>query len=117
MARPASIDEYLAALPADQRGALGRLRRQIKAAAPTATESISYGVPTFKLDGNRLIYFAAWADHCSIYGVPTDAAELKRYDVGEKGTIRFSATKPLPASLVTKLVKARIASLKKRAKY
>ena len=116
MTRPESIDAYLAGVPEDQRRALGKLRAQIKAVAPAATETISYGLPTFKLDGRALVYFAAAANHCSLYGLPTDFAELKSYDTS-KGTIRFPADKPLPASLVTKLLKARIARLKKGAKY
>lgn len=114
-AKPRTIDEYLASVADDQRRALRTLRTQIKAAAPGATESISYGMPTFKLDGKRLIYFAAWADQCSIYGVPTDAPELRDYEV-VKSTIHFSPGKPLPASLVTKLVKSRMALLRKGTK-
>lgn len=116
-ARPASIDDYLAGLPDDKRRALARLRAQIRAAAPEAIESISYGMPTFKLDGRPLVYFAAAAAHCSLYGVgDTDAkgapvAELKNYDTSGKGTLRFRADKPPPAALVRKLVKARIALL------
>jgi uncharacterized protein YdhG (YjbR/CyaY superfamily) len=110
--RPASVDDYLARVRPEHRRALVRLRSQIRAAAPGATEAISYGLPTFKLGGRPLIYFGAWADHCSIYGVPTDAPELEGYDV-RRGTIRFAADRPLPASLVSKLVKARIVSLKK----
>ena len=118
-ARPESIDEYLAAVPVDKRRALAKLRTQIRAAAPEATEGISYGVPTFKLAGRLLVSFGAAAAHCSLYGVSgTDAtgaqlAELESYDTSGKGTVRFAADKPLPQALVTKLVKARIARLKK----
>ena len=91
------------------------MRAQIKAAAPRATESISYGIPTFKLDGERLIYFAAWKTQCSVYGVPTDAPELRAFEI-VKSTIHFSPDKPLPASLVKKLVKSRAASIEKKAK-
>jgi uncharacterized protein YdhG (YjbR/CyaY superfamily) len=117
VARPESIDEYLAGVPDAQRRALGRLRGQIRAAAPGATESISYGMPTFKLDGRPLVYFGAAAKHLSLYAVATDLPELKSYDTSGKGTIRFPVHKPLPAALVTKVVKARIAVLKKGAKY
>ena len=118
-ARPESIDEYLAAVPVDKRRALAKLRTQIRAAAPEATEGISYGVPTFKLEGRLLVSFGAAAAHCSLYGVSgTDAtgaqlAELESYDTSGKGTVRFAANNPLPQALVTKLVKARIARLKK----
>lgn len=120
MPRAQSIDEYLAALPEDQRRALGKLRSQIKAAAPRATEGISYGLPTFNLDGRPLAYFGAWANHYSLYGLPTEAmradlAGLKNCYTS-KGTIHFPVDKPLPSSLVTALVRARIVNLKKAAK-
>src|SRR5439155_2168719 len=73
-ARPESIDEYLAAVPVDKRRALAKLRTQIRAAPPGATEGISYGVPTFKLEGRLLVSFGAAVAHCSLYGVNgTDA--------------------------------------------
>ena len=117
-----TVDEYLAALPKDARAALGRLRKTIKAAAPKATEHISYQVPVFKLDGKPLVGFGAATAHCTFFLMSTsDAmrarlAELKNYKVGG-GSIQFPADKPLPATLVTKLVKARIGeNEKKRAK-
>jgi uncharacterized protein YdhG (YjbR/CyaY superfamily) len=107
-----TVAAYLAALPKDARAALQRLRKDIKAAAPDATEEFSYGMPTFKHDG-PLVYYAAFRDHCSFF--PTSvtvmrrfAAELGRYDTS-KGTIRFPATEPLPAALVKRIVKARVA--------
>ena len=113
---PKDVDAYLAALPKDKRAALTKLRKDIRAAAPKATEVISYGVPTFKLDGKALVYFGAAKAHCSLYGMSrilkTHAAALKDYELST-GTIRFPADKPLPAALVTKLVKARIAEVNK----
>jgi uncharacterized protein YdhG (YjbR/CyaY superfamily) len=113
-----SVDDYLAAVPKDKRAALANLRDAIKAAVPTATEVISYGVPTFKKDGKGLVAYGAAAAHCTFYLMSTGvlrahAAELKKYELG-KGCIRFQADKPLPKSLVTKLVKARIAENEKR---
>jgi uncharacterized protein YdhG (YjbR/CyaY superfamily) len=113
MARKAeTIDEYLAALSNDKRAALTKLRNAIKAAAPRAEECISYQVPAFRLEGRFLVAFAAAAQHCAFYpGAFPIAAykdELEAYDTS-KGTIRFPADKPLPAALVRKLVKARIA--------
>jgi uncharacterized protein YdhG (YjbR/CyaY superfamily) len=107
------IDEFLAVVPPDKRAALQELRTTIKAAAPQATEVINYGVPMFKLDGKNLVSYGAAAAHCTFYVqspavMRAHAAELKVYKVG-KGSIQFSADKPLPAALVTKLVKARIA--------
>ncbi len=111
-----TVDEYLAAAPKDKRAALIKLRKTIKAAAPKATESMSYGIAAFKHpSGKPLIYFGYWKDHCALYGtgravIEAHAAELKPYDLS-KGTIRFAADKPLPGRLVTKIVKERIAEI------
>jgi uncharacterized protein YdhG (YjbR/CyaY superfamily) len=112
-AKPGTIDEYLAALSTDQRAALESLRKTIKAAAPGADECISYGLAAFRLDGKPLVAMGATANHCAFYlmSASTVAAhqdELKDHDTS-KGTIRFPADRPLPAALVRKLVKARIA--------
>jgi uncharacterized protein YdhG (YjbR/CyaY superfamily) len=104
------IDSYLAELPNDQRAALQKLRKTIKAAAPEAAESISYGIPTFKYKGRPLIYFGAAKKHVAIYGginIDAHKEELQHYDTS-KGTIRFPPDKPLPASLVKKLVKSQM---------
>jgi uncharacterized protein YdhG (YjbR/CyaY superfamily) len=110
------VDAYLAALPKDKSATLMKLRKDIRAAAPKATEVISYGMPTFKLDGKSLVYFGAASAHCSLYGMSrilkAHAAALKGYELST-GTIRFPVDKPLPAALVTKLVKARIAEINK----
>jgi len=108
-----TIDGYLSALSDEQRTALEKLRRSIKAAAPKAEECISYQLPAFRLDGRMLVAFGARANHCAFYPmssttVKAQAAALAGYDTS-KGTIRFPADKPLPSSLVRKLVKARIA--------
>lgn len=109
-AKPTTIDEYLAALSDDKRAALEGLRKIIQAAAPGAEECISYQLPAFRLDGKCFIWFGAAAKHCAIYGaVGAHADELKDYDTSGRGTIRFQPDKPLPATLVRKLVKARIA--------
>ena len=109
--KPATIDEYLATLPDDQRAALQKLRKTIAAAAPKAEECISYSVPAFRLNG-PLVGFGAKANHCAFYlmsgsTVAAHAAELEGYETS-KGTIRFKPDKPLPAALVRKLVKARV---------
>ena len=110
---PETVDAYLAAVPEEQRAALEKLRNQIKAAAPGATETISYQMPAFKLRGRLLVSFAAFKNHCSFFpmsGAVIEAHmdELKPYYTS-RGTIRFTPGKPLPAALVKKLVKARIA--------
>jgi len=106
-----TLDEYLAALPADKRDALQWLRRHIRAAAPTAEECISYGIPAFRLDGKLLVHFGAAARHCAFYPgavVESHKDDLAGYDTS-KGTVRFPPETPLPAALIRKLVKAQIA--------
>jgi uncharacterized protein YdhG (YjbR/CyaY superfamily) len=110
-----TVAEYLAAAPNDKRAALAKLRSAIKAAAPKATESISYGIVAYKQNGERVAYFGYWKDHIALYGtsghfIKTHAAELKAY-VQSKGTIQFPSDKPLPVGLVTKIVKARVAEV------
>jgi uncharacterized protein YdhG (YjbR/CyaY superfamily) len=112
MAVPSSVEEYLAALPEESRAALEKLRKTIKAAAPEATETISYQMPTFKDHGRFLVSYGAFKNHCSLF--PASQAvmealgdELKPYFSG-KGTLRFTADKPIPAALVKKIVKTRI---------
>ena len=111
------VDDYLARVPEEVRATLEKLRKTIKAAAPRATEVISYQMPMYKQNG-MLVGFAAFKDHCSLFPgaavMNAHKEELKRYDTS-KGTIRFPAGKPLPAMLVKKLVKARIAENEARA--
>jgi uncharacterized protein YdhG (YjbR/CyaY superfamily) len=114
-AQPRTVDEYLAAAPKDKRDLLAKVRRAIRAAAPGATESISYGIAGYKYKGERLVYYGYWKDHCALYGfgtgfVDAHADELAAYDL-RKGTLRFSADKPLPDRLVTRIVKSRIAEI------
>jgi uncharacterized protein YdhG (YjbR/CyaY superfamily) len=113
-----TIDEFLAAVPEEQRAALEDLRKKIRTAAPDATESINYGVPAFKLNGRPLVSFGAGKNHCAFYVqspavMEAHAKDLKGYET-IKGTVHFSPDKPIPAALVTKLVKARIAETEKR---
>ena len=109
---PKNVDEYLAGVPEPARSTLNRIRAAIRSAVPPeATEAISYGMPMFKYKGS-LLWFAAFSDHCSLF--PTASVieafknELKDYHTS-KGAIRFPVDKPLPAALVKKMVKARIA--------
>ena len=115
-ATPQTVDDYLAALPEEARATLEKIRKAIKAAAPKATEVISYQMPMYKHHG-MLVGFAAFKDHCSFFPganpVATHKDELKAYETS-KGTIRFPIGKPLPAALVKKLVKTRIAENEKR---
>ena len=112
MTTPTSVEDYLAALPKESRVALEKLRKTIKAAAPEATETISYQMPAFKDRGRFLVSYAAFKDHCSLF--PASYAvleamreELKPYLAG-KGTLRFTTDKPIPAALVRKIVRKRI---------
>ena len=111
-AAPQTIDEYLAPLSGEKRAALEKLRRAIKSAAPRAEECISYRIPGFRLGGRLLVAFGAAANHCAFYPgafpVKAHKGELEAYDTS-KGTIRFRPESPLPATLVRKLVKTRIA--------
>ncbi len=112
-ARPGNpIDTYLAAVPEPARSALEGLRATIREAAPEAIETISYGVPTFKLHGN-LVGFAAFKKHCSFFPMSGSSIEafqgqLEGFSTS-KGTIRFTPDKPIPESLLRDIVAARIA--------
>jgi uncharacterized protein YdhG (YjbR/CyaY superfamily) len=112
MAAPTSVEEYLAALPEEPRAALEELRKTVRSAAPEATETISYQMPTFKDGGRFLVSYAAYQNHCSLFpasGPVMEALgeELKPYFSG-KGTLRFQADKPIPAALVRKIVRVRM---------
>ena len=105
------IDSYLAAVPQDMKPVLEKLRHAIKQAAPKAEEVISYGMPAFKYHG-MLVYFAAFKNHCSFFPasgllIKEMATELAAYKTS-KGTIQFTIDKPLPATLVKKMVKMRV---------
>lgn len=111
----ADVDAYLATLPDDLKIALERLRRTIRAAAPGAEETISYRLPTFKYLHRPLVAIGAGRNlnHCALYVLSSTFLdpyrdELSGYDTST-GTIRFTPDAPLPESLVTKLVKARMA--------
>lgn len=119
--KPADFDEYLSTLTPEQQEVVQELRSVIRAAAPGAVLTISYGMPAFKLDGHGLVYFAAWKNHYSLYPVTEaieseHAAELESYQTSGKGTIQFSAKKPLPYDFVARLVKTRIEELEREGK-
>jgi len=108
-----TFDAYLASLPAEQRATLQRLREVVHAAAPEAEEYIGYGLAAFRLNGRPLVALGASAKHCSFHPMngTTIAAmkdDLAGYETS-KGTIRFAVRKPLPAALVRKIVKTRVA--------
>ena len=114
---PKNVDAYLAGVPQPARSTLNKIRVAIRSAVPSeATETISYGIPAFKHKG-VLVWFAAFSNHCSFF--PTASVmeafknELKSFSTS-KGTIHFSTDKPLPAALVKKMVKLRVAQIESK---
>jgi len=111
--KPTTIDEYLATVKGEERAALGRLRKAIRAIVPKAEECISYGVPAFRLDGRIVAGFAATTKGCSYFPfsgstLRTVADETVDYDK-TKSSLHFDPAEPLPVTLVRKLIKARMA--------
>jgi uncharacterized protein YdhG (YjbR/CyaY superfamily) len=109
------VDAYLAAQPADKRDVLQRLREVIRATAPDAVEGLSYSMPTFKWKSRVLVYYAAFADHCSLFpaskaAVAAHIAELGSRATG-RGTVRFTPDNPLPEDLVTRIIAFRISEI------
>src|SRR3972149_9078896 len=106
-----TIDEYIALFPADVQARLTQMRAPIKAAAPEASEKISYAMPTFFLKGN-LVHFGAHANHIGFYPTPTGMDQFKEelsvYKTA-KGSAQFPMDQPLPLDLVTRIVKFRLA--------
>ena len=107
---PATIDEYIQASPPQVRPILQRIRRTVRAAAPEATEVISYRMPAFKLHG-ILLYFAAFQNHIGLYppvaGDPKLVKAAAPY-AGEKGNLRFPLDEPIPYDLIERIVKHRV---------
>jgi len=112
-----SIDEYIASFPEDIQNILNDIRATIRAAAPEATEKISYQMPTFFLNGN-LVHFAAFKNHVGFYPTPSGIdefkAELSKYK-GGKGSIQFPIDQPVPLDLIAKIVKYRVSENLKKA--
>ena len=107
---PKDIDEYLERHSKEDQRPLGQMRVTIQKAAPEATEKISYGIPTFYLNGN-LVHFAAFPNHIGFYPTSSGIAAFKK-ELGtykwSKGAVQFPKDKPLPLALVTKIVKFRV---------
>jgi uncharacterized protein YdhG (YjbR/CyaY superfamily) len=104
------IDTYLEIQPADVSTALNRIRKIVHDTVPEAQECISYGMPSFKYHGS-LVYFAAFKDHCSFFPGGGDIMEMFKEDLKDfktsKGTIQFTLDKPIPASLLKKIIRVR----------
>ena len=113
--KPNNIDEYISGFPEEIQTLLQEIRRSIAKAAPSANETISYGVPTFKLNGKNLVHFAAFKNHIGFYPTPSGtekfAKELSKYKQG-KGSVQFPLDEPMPLSLVERIVKFRITQIK-----
>jgi uncharacterized protein YdhG (YjbR/CyaY superfamily) len=109
MATFATVDEYIASFPPDRQTILEEVRRAMRRGATGTEETISYGIPTFKLEGRYVIYFAGWKDHISVYPVPEGDATLQK-DIATykaaKGTLRFPLDKPIPYDLIERLAAA-----------
>ena len=117
---PKNVDEYLAGVPERARSTLKQMRAAIRSAVPPeATETISYRMPAFKHKG-VLVWFAAFSNHCSLFPtasvIETFKIELKGFATS-KGTIQFPTDKPLPAALVKKMVKARVAQIENKKQH
>ena len=107
-----SVDEYLAAQPAESRAILEKVRTAIRKALPRAEEGISYRIPVYKAPGGAVIYFAGWKSHFSLYPatryvVETLGDALAPYEVNHKGTIRFPLTARVPSALIGRIAKLR----------
>jgi uncharacterized protein YdhG (YjbR/CyaY superfamily) len=115
-----SVDDYIASQPEAVRGILERVRGAIRKAAPGASEVISYQMPTYTLHGYRLLYFAVWKQHYSIYAateqvVAAFQAELAAYKV-DKGTVRFPLSEPVPVKLIGRITSFRAKEIAEREK-
>ena len=115
------MDQYIAGFPRDVRSVLERVRSTILKAVPKAEEAISYNIPTFKLHGHSVIYFAGWKRHYSLYPsndrlVAAFKDALAPYEVNGKGTIRFPLSEPVPVKLIAGIAKFRAKETAEREK-
>jgi uncharacterized protein YdhG (YjbR/CyaY superfamily) len=117
-ATAASIDEYISEFPSETQSALNQVRTVIKKAAPDATESISYAIPTFDMNGHHLVHFAGYARHIGFYPIPSAAEafkeELKSYK-GGKGSVQFPLSQPMPTDLIRRIVEFRVEESNRKA--
>lgn len=106
-----NVDEYITEFPEETQTILKEIRAVIKKAAPEAEESISYGMPAYKLNGKPLVYFAAFKNHIGFYSTPTGhmafAEKLSKYKQG-KGSVQFPINQPMPLDLIAEIVEFRV---------
>jgi uncharacterized protein YdhG (YjbR/CyaY superfamily) len=115
-----SVDQYVASQPTAVRGILGRVRSIIRKALPAAEEVISYKIPTYKVNGRAVLYFAVWKQHYSLYAATKSVVaafqdELASYEI-HKGTIRFPLSQPVPVKLIGRIAKFRAKEVAQRQK-
>jgi uncharacterized protein YdhG (YjbR/CyaY superfamily) len=115
-----SVDEYIATFPENVQAVLQRVRRTIRKAVPTADEVISYQIPGYKVRGARVIYFAGWKEHYSLYPLTDSTAKVFKKDLAPyeviKATVRFSLSKPVPVTLIERIAKFRAKEAADQAK-
>lgn len=102
-----SVDEYILSFPPEVQPILEKVRRAIRKGTPGAEETISYQIPTFKLDGKSLVYFGGWKHHVGIYPIPEADPEFEKELAGyraAKDTLRFPLGEPIPYDLIERLV-------------
>jgi len=117
--QPRTVDEHIAAFPEDVRKILLEMRQAVREAAPGAEEAIRYRMPAFRLNGENLVFFAAFAHHIGFYPVPSGMeafkTELAPYKQG-KGSVQFPLGKPVPYGLVKEIVRFRVAGAERKTK-
>lgn len=114
-----NIDEYISAFPENVQVILQKVRQTIHQTVPEAEEKISYGIPTFTLNGKYMVYFAAYKNHISLYPIPSDASlqkELEPHKAG-KGTLQFLLNKSIPYELIAKIAQASVVDNLERNSY
>lgn len=113
------VDAYIANFPKDTQAILASVRAAIQKAAPKAEESISYGMPAYKMNGKPLVYFAGYEKHIGFYATPNGhtafAKDLSRYKQG-KGSVQFPIEEKMPLALITKIVKFRLKEFAEKTK-
>jgi uncharacterized protein YdhG (YjbR/CyaY superfamily) len=106
-----SVDEYIATRPQDVQAILQSVRKAIRKGVPSAEETISYQIPTYKLHGNRVLYFAGWKQHFSLYPATDQVVEAFKDELApytiNKGTIRFPLSEPVPVKLIERIARFR----------